>query len=57
MILQALHDYYLRKSGNPDPSQRLPGFGSRMWLKWHAKVRQTIGQGGQSGQFEKISSR
>ena len=28
MILQALHDYYLRKSGNPDPSQRLPGFGS-----------------------------
>lgn len=27
MILQALHDYYSRKSGNPDPSQRLAAFG------------------------------
>lgn len=27
MILQALHDYYVRKSGSPDPSQRLAAFG------------------------------
>jgi CRISPR-associated protein Csd1 len=27
MILHALHDYYLRKSENPDPSQRLAAFG------------------------------
>jgi CRISPR-associated protein Csd1 len=27
MILDALHDYYLRKSENPDPSQRLAAFG------------------------------
>lgn len=27
MILQALHDYYLRKSENPDPAQRLAAFG------------------------------
>lgn len=27
MILQALHHYYQRKYRDPDPSQRLPGFG------------------------------
>jgi CRISPR-associated protein Csd1 len=27
MILRALHDYYLRQSGSPDPSQRLAAFG------------------------------
>lgn len=27
MILQALHDYYLRKVADPDPARRLPAFG------------------------------
>ena len=27
MILQALHDYYQRKTASADPSQRLPAFG------------------------------
>lgn len=27
MILQALHDYYLRRMADPDPSRRLPEFG------------------------------
>lgn len=27
MILQALHDYYLRRQADPDPSGRLPAFG------------------------------
>ena len=27
MILQALHDYYRRKTESPDPSRRLPAFG------------------------------
>jgi CRISPR-associated protein Csd1 len=27
MILQALYDYYLRKSADPDPARRLPAFG------------------------------
>ena len=27
MILQALYDYYLRKTADPDPARRLPAFG------------------------------
>lgn len=27
MILQALHDYYLRRQADPDPGRRLPAFG------------------------------